>query len=64
MEIPIKKLESDNDICDTVVFKSAAMPSKEGRYISIENGPMAVFIPSTSINKAFLFLVIIVVAQK
>src|SRR3546814_12226204 len=44
--MPIKKEVSDHWTCATVVSRLAAMASKPGRYMSIENGPMADSSPS------------------
>jgi hypothetical protein len=52
-EIPIKKLESDSEILATVVFKSAAIEGKPGKYISIENGPIADKRPKITISLNF-----------
>ena len=49
--MPIKKLESERPIFATVVCKSAAIAGKPGKYISIENGPIADNIPNISIVK-------------
>ena len=54
-EIPIKKLESDKEILATVVCKSAAIEGKPGRYMSIENGPIADKRPRIRINLNFFF---------
>lgn len=55
MDIPIKKLDSDKDTCATVVWRLAAILVNAGRYISIENGPIAVSIPRISINLNLFF---------
>ena len=39
--MPIKKLDKDNATVDSVLFKSFAMSTKPGKYMSIENGPSA-----------------------
>jgi hypothetical protein len=44
----MKKLDSDKEICETVVEKVSAISGNPGRYISIENGPTAVNKPSVS----------------
>jgi hypothetical protein len=62
-EIPIKKLESESDTWPTVVCRSAAISANAGRYISMENGPMAVIIPNTSMVRNFLFFVITLTAN-
>ena len=54
-EIPIKKLERERATCATVVCRSAAIAGKPGKYISIENGPMADSIPNITIIKNFFF---------
>ena len=56
--MPIKKLESDKAIFATVVCRSSAIAGKPGKYISIENGPMAVNIPNINISFVFLLLFI------
>jgi len=45
-EIPIKKEESDSITAATVVFKLLAMSGKAGKYMSMDNGPIAVRRPS------------------
>ncbi|GEO11425.1 hypothetical protein SAE01_39210 [Segetibacter aerophilus] len=52
-EIPMKKLESDNEIFATVVCRSAAIEGNPGRYISIENGPIADKRPNIKISLNF-----------
>lgn len=52
--MPIKKLDSERETCATVVFRSLAIAGKPGKYISIENGPIAESIPNTSIRKNLL----------
>jgi len=42
----------------TVVFKSAAIPEKPGKYISIEKGPSAVKEPKIRISLIYFFVVI------
>ena len=49
--MPIKKLESERPIFATVVCRSAAIAGKPGKYISIDNGPMADNMPNISIVK-------------
>jgi hypothetical protein len=44
----------------TVVFRSFAIPSKPGKYISIEKGPSAVREPKIRINLKYVAFVIIV----
>ncbi len=39
--MPIKKLESESDTLEIVVFRLLAIAGKPGRYISTENGPIA-----------------------
>ena len=45
-EIPIKKLDNESVTCATVVCRPLAMSGNAGRYISIENGPIAVSKPN------------------
>ena len=52
--MPIKKLDKERDTLPTVVFRSAAIAGNPGRYISIENGPIAESIPKISIIKNLL----------
>src|SRR5437868_14609991 len=40
-EIPIKKLDNESETVATVVFKSFAIAGNPGRYMSMENGPIA-----------------------
>lgn len=57
-DIPIKKLDRDNEIFETVVCKSAAIAGKPGRYMSMEKGPIAERSPNMSISlKFFLFFI-------
>ena len=49
MPIPTKKDDSDNATRVTVVPKEAAMSGKPGKYMSMENGTMAVRSPKSSI---------------
>ena len=51
--MPIKKLDNESDTWATSVCRSAAMFENAGRYISIENGPMAESIPSMIMRKNF-----------
>jgi hypothetical protein len=44
--MPIKKEERDNITDATVVFKLLAMSGKAGKYMSIDNGPIAVRKPN------------------
>jgi hypothetical protein len=46
--MPIKKLDSDKEIFDTVVSRLFAMSGNPGKYISIEKGPTAVNSPKVS----------------
>jgi len=46
-EMPTKKLDSDNATIAAVVPRLAAISSNPGRYMSTENGPIAVNRPST-----------------
>ena len=50
-DMPIKKLERERPTCATVVCKSAAIAGKPGKYISIENGPIADNSPRISMVK-------------
>ncbi len=52
--MPIKKLDSERETCATVVLRSLAIAGKPGKYISIENGPIADSIPNTSMRKNLL----------
>jgi hypothetical protein len=49
-EIPIKKLDSESVTCATVVCRFFAISGNAGKYISMENGPIAVSIPSIRIR--------------
>ena len=49
-EMPIKKLDNDNITCSTDVYKLTAIAGNAGRYMSIENGPIAVSKPSMRIR--------------
>ena len=57
--IPIKKLDNEREMCATVVCRSLAIAGNPGRYISIENGPMAESSPRMSIVKNLFFPFII-----
>jgi hypothetical protein len=52
--MPIKKLDSESETWATVVLRSLAIAGKPGKYISIENGPIADNIPKTSMRKNLL----------
>ena len=62
-EIPIKKLESDKEIFATVVCKSAAIAGKPGKYMSIENGPMADSRPNINISLKCLLAFMLVSSE-
>ena len=57
--MPIKKLDSDNATVDSELFKSLAISTKPGRYISIEKGPSAASEPKMRIRKKCCFLAIL-----
>ena len=57
-DIPIKKLDKDNETCAVVVFNDFAIAGKPGKYISIEKGPNAVSAPNIKTVKKYLCLVI------
>jgi hypothetical protein len=65
-EMPMKKLESESVILDTVVCKLVAMAGKAGRYISIDSGAMAVRSPiiRITLKLKFIFLSAIPAAVK
>lgn len=54
--MPIKKLDSERETCAIVVSRSLAIAGKPGKYISIENGPMADNMPKTSMRKNLLLV--------
>lgn len=62
MEMPMKKLDSDNITRATVVFNPVAMAGKAGRYISIEKGPMAVSSPRMRMRLKYLLVLAFVMA--
>ena len=51
IEIPIKKDERDNITEETDVFNPFAISGKAGKYISIDNGPIAVKSPNINIRE-------------
>jgi hypothetical protein len=63
--MPIKKLDKDKEILDTVVPRLLAMSGNPGRYISIENGPTAVSKPkvSRSINLFFRGILVKIISK-
>jgi hypothetical protein len=58
--MPMKKLDRERETRATVVWREAAMEGKPGKYISIENGPIADNSPKISIteNLSFTFMAI------
>jgi hypothetical protein len=56
-DIPIKKLDNDNETCAVVVFNDFAIAGNPGKYMSIENGPNAVSEPNIKTVKKYLCLV-------
>lgn len=58
MEIPIKKLDNESETLAVVVCRSSAIAVNPGKYISIENGPIADKVPRMRIVKN-RFLVVI-----
>ena len=54
-QIPIKKLDRERPTRGMVVCKSFAMPGNPGKYISMENGPIADSRPRIRIVKNFCF---------
>ncbi len=63
-QMPIKKLESESDTLEIVVFRLLAIAGKPGRYISIENGPIADNKPSMSIQRNLCFFCIAAIVTK
>lgn len=57
--MPMKKLDNERETFATVVCRSLAMTGNPGRYISIENGPIADSVPNIMIIKKYLFEVIL-----
>jgi hypothetical protein len=50
-DMPIKKLDNESETCAVVVCNDLAIAGKPGRYISIENGPIAVSAPNIRTRK-------------
>ena len=63
-EMPIKKVDKDNDTLGTSVFKSVAIALNPGRYMSIENGAKAANEPKIRIRKNDLDFAIIFEKRK
>src|SRR5262245_50352348 len=55
-EMPMKKLDNERVTSATLVCKPFAMSGNAGRYISIENGPIAVSKPSIVMSWNLLLL--------
>src|ERR1043165_9679591 len=53
-EMPIKKLDRESEIVATVVFRSFAISGNPGRYMSMENGPIAESNPKIKTSKNLL----------
>jgi hypothetical protein len=53
----MKKLESESTTFETDVFSPLAISGKAGRYMSMENGPIAVSRPSIRMIYDLLFLI-------
>lgn len=60
----MKKLDKERETSAVVVFRSFAIAGKPGRYMSIENGPKAVRLPSISILVKYLREVIVLFIHK
>ena len=50
-DIPMKKLDRDSITCSRVVCSDRAISGNPGKYISMENGPIAVSEPRMRISK-------------
>jgi hypothetical protein len=59
IHIPIKKLAKEYETMSTETLRSFAIAGKPGRYISMENGPIADKRPRINIMSDLFFLFII-----